>query len=188
MTTLVSLLPNKHKTQTYMLEAPDSEVRQGKPFLPKAVRTSRIIAIEKKTSSKGNDMLVVRFEIVAPESEKIGAATVKIGGLQFTDWMVYGNDMGKAKVQALTKACRGVFPIDMENPATVRSTYLGKAIRAEITSEEKPLTQFNVELNSDEPVKDDEGNVVVDINYRLGRIIGGEDKYSIAADMVPVKS
>lgn len=187
MKTLASLLLTNNKYIQHMLEAPSSEVQQGRPFLPKAVRSARIIAIEQKTSSKGNPMLVIRSEIVAPEFEVIAGVKIAVSGLQFTDWMVYGNAIGTARVQALTKAVRGVFPIDLENPAVLRATYLGKGIRAEVSSEQKPLVQFNAELGVDEPVKDDNGNVVVDTNYRMGRVIGGDASKDIAPEMMPVK-
>jgi hypothetical protein len=154
---------------------------QGRPFLNKAVRTIRCIAADKMKSKKGNDMIVFKYEIVSPESEN----NVRVAGLQLTDYIVLGStsSIPLERLGALTKIVKGNPMVDIDNPAVLRSNYVGKAVRAEVKTEAVVLKQVD-EDGIEQPVMDDNGNPVTDNNYRLGRFIGADDKYTIPADSI----
>lgn len=159
--------------------------QQGRPFLPKGVRTCRIIGAEKKTSSNKNDMLSLQFEIVAPESETVGGVAQKIAGITFRDQITFHgkNNIPVEQLAALTKVCKGNPQVDLDNPALLKSNYVGKAVRMEVRTEAKPLTQVGEDGNLT-PVLDNDGQPIIDNNYRMGRFIGTDDRYTIPADAV----
>lgn len=156
----------------------------GRPFLAKAVRSLRIVNVEKKVSSNKNDMLAMEYEICAPESEKSAdGSTVKVAGLGFRDFITFHgkNNIPLEQLKALVGACKANPMVDLDNPAFLRENFLGKGIRAEVRTEPKTLTQIDESTGAPAPVLDDNGNPVVDNNYRLGRVIGSDDRYTVPA-------
>ena len=171
-----------------VLNVSDVKQQAGRPFLGKAVRSLRIINVEKKTSSNKNDMLTLELEICAPDSEKLAdGSSVKIAGLSFRDQITFHgkNDIPLQQLKALVVACKANSQVNLDDPAFLKLNFLGKGIRAEVRTESKPLTQVD-ENGQPTPVLDDDGNAVVDNNYRLGRVIGADDRYTIPADAVPM--
>ena len=164
----------------------------GRPYLSTVVRSVRIIGIEKATSKSSNhyEMLVIKAEICAPESETINGKSVKVSGLSIFDNIVFHgkNDKAEKQLVALHKACKVAIPadgmIDLDNAAALRSNFLGKGIRAEVRTEPKPLMQVD-DAGNPTPVLDDAGNPVSDNNYRLGRVVGADDRFTIAPETVP---
>ena len=62
----------------------------ARPFLPSNTYTIRVADAESKTSNAGNPMVVLSWEIVAPESiEDADLGTVRIAGLQFREYLVF---------------------------------------------------------------------------------------------------
>ena len=160
----------------------------SRPYLSKAVRSLRIIGIEKKVSASANhyDMLMIKLEICAPESETIDGKAVKVAGLQANDNIVFHgkNDIPLQQLRGLCSACKAPMQVDLDNAAFLRTNFLGKGIRAEIKTEPKPLMQVD-DSGAPTPVLDDSGNPISDNNYRLGRVVGGDDRFTIAPETVP---
>jgi hypothetical protein len=160
----------------------------SRPYLPKAVRSLRIIGIEKKVSNSAShyDMLVLTMEICSPETETIDGKSVKIAGLQARDNIVFHgkNDIPLQQLRGLCAACKAPLQVDLDNAAFLKSHFLGKGIRAEVKTEPKPLMQVDDSGNA-VPVMDDAGNPICDNNYRLGRVVGGDDRFTIAPETVP---
>ena len=167
-----------------------SNVSSGgsRPYLSKAVRSLRIIGIEKRVSASANhyDMLMIKLEICAPESETIDGKTVKVAGLQANDNIVFHgkNDIPLQQLRGLCAAAKAPMQVDLDNAAFLRTNFLGKGIRAEIKTEPKPLMQVD-DNGAPTPVLDDAGNPISDNNYRLGRVVGGDDRFTIAPETVP---
>ena len=62
----------------------------ARPFLPSNTYTIRVADAESRTSNAGNPMVVLSWEIVAPESiEDADLGTVRIAGLQFREYLVF---------------------------------------------------------------------------------------------------
>jgi hypothetical protein len=62
----------------------------ARPFLPSNTYTIRVADAESKTSQAGNPMVVLSWEIVAPESiEDDALGNVRIAGLQFREYLVF---------------------------------------------------------------------------------------------------
>lgn len=171
-----------------IINTAESSGSQGKPFLSSApVYSLRIIEVEGKKTQKAppRDMLVVKYEICAPESVQIEGKDHKIAGLQLTDWIVdpSGNSRALNNLSALTKLCKGNPQVDLENQAMLKTNYLGKALKVSLRTEPKPLMTVDEQGNS-VPVVDDNGNVVSDNNYRISRFIGADDRFTIPSDSV----
>jgi hypothetical protein len=169
-----------------MIDTSNVSASVGRPFLGKAVRSIRIISAEKRVSSNKNDMLTLELEICAPDTEKASdGSTIKVAGLSFRDQITFHgkNNIPLEQLKALVVACKASPKVDLDDAAFLKNSFVGKGIRAEVRTEPKPLTQVDDSGNV-APVLDDSGNPVVDNNYRLGRVIGGDDRYTISADAV----
>jgi hypothetical protein len=81
-----------------------NEVRENaRPFLPSNTYTIRVADAESKTSQAGNPMVVLSWEIVAPESiEDDELGNVRIAGLQFREYLVF-TEKAAARVKRLLK-------------------------------------------------------------------------------------
>jgi len=172
-----------------MLDTTNVGASEGRPFLPKAVYSVRILSAEKRTSANKNDMLALEVEFCHPESVKSAdGSAIKVAGLSFRDQITFHgkNNIPMEQLKALVVACKAVPQVDLDNPAFLKTNFVGKGIRAEVRTEPKPLTQIDDSGNV-VPVLRDDGTPVVDNNYRLGRVIGADDRFTIPADAVPVQ-
>ena len=111
----------------------------ARPFLPSNTYTIRIADAESKTSQAGNPMVVLSWEIVAPESiEDDELGNVRIAGLQFREYLVF-TEKAAARVKRLHRTLELPFEINCSDDSdpwgTVEpdaSIYAGKAAYATI--------------------------------------------------------
>ena len=173
----------------------DVDDKGGRPNIPnKTVVFLRCMGIEKTVSKKGNDMLVFKWEIAATVNNtdelNIGGKPTKIAGLQLTDWVVLGIDMGMKKLKAIIRATDAPTSLDVEDPEVLKQAFLGKGIRAEIKTEEVTKMQNSDQIDAETgkavevPMLDDDGNPIKDNNYRLVTVVGKGSDYTIPFDSV----
>lgn len=151
----------------------------GRPTLKSGEYIIRVIKCEKGKSKKGNEMLTFQYEIASPESVTEGEGKVrKIAGLQLTDWIVLA-DTGLPRLKGLHKALKLPMEVDLETPNTKQ--YIGKAVRVQLRTE----TQAAKNEVSGEPLLDDDGNPIIDNNYRIARFLGANEEHTIPMDKLP---
>lgn len=171
-----------------MINVENTSGSQTRPFLNTAVRSLRIIGIEGKKSKAGYPQLAIEVEICSPETEKTPTGeVVKTSGMTFRDQITFHgkNDIPEKQLKALCGACKASMQVDLDNPAFLKTNFLGKGVRAEVKTDPKPLTQTDDGGNLI-PVLDDAGAPIVDNNYRLGRFIGSDERFTISPEALSV--
>lgn len=154
----------------------------GRPFLRSGSYAVRCLSCEKSKSKKGNDMLVLKYEIVAPEMVAVvtdkGEVQQKITGLQLTDWIVLG-DTGFPRLKGLHKALGLPMSVNVKSPDTKQ--YVGKAVKVTLSTE----TSVEKDQNTGEPIIDETtGQPATVNNYRIQRFLGADTEHTIPADSV----
>ena len=146
----------------------DEIAENVRPYLKKDTYSARIIEAEFTTSKAGAPMIVMQWEIVAPEStEDLEGNTVRIAGLQFRDYLSFSEkamDITLKRVKALHRALELPAEFDTGDPNV--DQYSGLA--ADVTVETEQTAQ---KTDDGSPVLDDSGNAVMNNNYRLKRVL-----------------
>ena len=122
----------------------------ARPFLPSNTYTIRVADAESRTSQAGNPMVVLSWEIVAPESiEDADLGTVRIAGLQFREYVVF-IEKAAHRVKKLHRTLNLPGELkcsDASDPwgtvITEEDLYKGKAAYATINTEK--ITKKNAE-------------------------------------------
>ena len=145
------------------------EVADGvRPYLKKDTYSARIMSAEFTTSKAGAPMVVMQWELVAPESvENDEGNTVRIAGLQFRDYLSFSEkavEITMRRIKGLHKALELPPEFDDDNPDV--DQYAGLA--ADVTLETEQVAQ---KTEDGSPVLDADGDPVMNNNYRLKRVL-----------------
>ena len=139
-----------------------------RPYLQKDTYTARILNAEFTTSKAGAPMVVMQWELVAPESiDGEDDRVVRIAGLQFRDYLSFSEkakEITMRRIKGLHKALELPPEFDDENPNV--DQYAGLA--ADVTIETEQQAQTN---DDSSPVLDNNGDPVMNNNYRLKRVL-----------------
>lgn len=155
------------------------------PYIKQQELVIRCIGIERKDSKKGNDMLEIKQEIASPESITVDGKTVKIAGLQCSDWIVLA-ESGFNKLGQFMGACKLPTTISVDGgravlPATLPTDFLGKAYKVTLYTQARNM----VDTVTNEPILDAEGKPEVSYNYRVKKYIAAEDSLTVPASTIP---
>ena len=149
-----------------------------RPYLKKDTYTARIINAEFTTSKAGAPMIVMQWEIVAPEAvEDSDGKLIRIAGLQFRDYLSFSEkaqEITMRRIKGLHKALELPPEFDDEDPNVAQ--YAGLA--ADVTMETEQQAQKNEDGS---PVLDGDGNPVMNNNYRLKRVLRLSEEHTLAA-------
>ena len=145
------------------------EVADGvRPYLKKDTYSARIMSAEFTTSKAGAPMVVMQWELVAPESvENDEGNTVRIAGLQFRDYLSFSEkavEITMRRIKGLHKALELPPEFDDENPDVYQ--YAGLAADVTLETEQRAQT-----TEDGSPVLDADGDPVMNNNYRLKRVL-----------------
>ena len=139
-----------------------------RPYLKKDTYTARIINAEFTTSKAGAPMIVVQWEIVAPEAiEDNDGKLIRIAGLQFRDYLSFSEkakEITMRRIKGLHKALELPPEFDDENPDV--DQYAGLAADVTLETEQRAQT-----TEDGSPVLDADGDPVMNNNYRLKRVL-----------------
>ena len=139
-----------------------------RPYLKKDTYTGRILNAEWTTSKAGAPMIMMQWEIVAPEAiEDNDSKLIRIAGLQFRDYLSFSEkatEITMRRIKGLHKALELPPEFDDEDPNV--DQYAGLA--ADVTIETEQQAQKNEDGS---PVLDGDGNPVMNNNYRLKRVL-----------------
>ena len=140
-----------------------------RPYLKKDTYTARILSAEFTTSKAGAPMIVMQWELAAPEAIEDGMSgkTVKVAGLQFRDYLSFSEkakEITFRRIKGLHKALELPPEFDDEDPDV--DQYAGLA--ADVTIETEQQAQKN---DDGSPVLDSNGDPVMNNNYRLKRVL-----------------
>tara|TARA_R110000765_G_scaffold76489_3_gene149904 strand:+ start:597 stop:1094 length:498 start_codon:yes stop_codon:yes gene_type:complete len=149
-----------------------------RPYLKKDTYTARIINAEFTTSKAGAPMIVVQWEIVAPEAiEDNGGKLIRIAGLQFRDYLSFSEkaaEITMRRIKGLHKALELPPEFDDEDPNV--DQYAGLA--ADVTIETEQQAQ---KTEDGSPVLGGDGEPVMNNNYRLKRVLRLSEEHTLAA-------
>ena len=145
------------------------EVADGvRPYLKKDTYSARIMSAEFTTSKAGAPMVVMQWELVAPESvENDEGNIVRIAGLQFRDYLSFSEkavEITMRRIKGLHKALELPPEFDDENPDV--DQYAGLAADVTLETEQRAQT-----TEDGSPVLDADGDPVMNNNYRLKRVL-----------------
>ena len=145
------------------------EVADGvRPYLKKDTYSARIMSAEFTTSKAGAPMVVMQWELVAPDSvENDEGNTVRIAGLQFRDYLSFSEkavEITMRRIKGLHKALELPPEFDDENPDV--DQYAGLAADVTLETEQRAQT-----TEDGSPVLDADGDPVMNNNYRLKRVL-----------------
>jgi len=154
----------------------------ARPFLPSNTYTIRVADAESKTSQAGNPMVVLSWEIVAPESiEDDDLGNVRIAGLQFREYLVF-LEKSAARVKRLhrTLELSANLVCSDENDlwGTVQPNadiYKGKAAYATIKTEK--VTKKNAE--GEAMLDPATGDPVTFNGYSIGQLVSAAPEMDI---------
>ena len=146
----------------------------ARPFLPSNTYTIRVADAESKTSQAGNPMVVLSWEIVAPESiEDDDLGNVRIAGLQFREYLVF-TERAAARIKRLHRTLELPFEVkcsDEKDPwGTVEpdaEIYVGKAAYATIRTEKGTKKNAEGEAMIDPAT----GDPVTFNGYSIGQLV-----------------
>ena len=147
-----------------------------RPYLKKDTYTARIINAEFTTSKAGAPMIVVQWEIVAPEAiEDNDGKLIRIAGLQFRDYLSFSEkakEITMRRIKGLHKALELPPEFDDENPNV--DQYAGLA--ADVTIETEQQAQ---KTEDGSPVLGGDGEPVMNNNYRLKRVLRLNEEHTL---------
>ena len=139
-----------------------------RPYLKKDTYSARILSAEFTTSKAGAPMIVMQWEIVAPEAiEDNEGRLIRIAGLQFRDYLSFSEkaaEITMRRIKGLHKALELPAQFDDEDPDV--DQYAGLA--ADVTIETEQQAQ---KTEDGSPVLDGDGNPTMNNNYRLKRVL-----------------
>ena len=149
-----------------------------RPYLKKDTYTARILSAEFTTSKAGAPMIVMQWELVAPEGiEDDDGKIVRIAGLQFRDYLSFSEkakEITFRRIKGLHKALELSPEFDDENPDV--DQYAGLA--ADVTIETEKQAQ---KTEDGSPVLDSNGDPVMNNNYRLKRVLRLNNEHTLEA-------
>ena len=149
-----------------------------RPYLKKDTYTARIINAEFTTSKAGAPMIVMQWEIVAPEAvEDSDGKLIRIAGLQFRDYLSFSEkaqEITMRRIKGLHKALELPPEFDDEDPNV--DQYAGLA--ADVTIETEQQAQ---KTEDGSPVLGGDGEPVMNNNYRLKRVLRLSEEHTLAA-------
>ena len=148
-----------------------------RPYLKKDTYTARILSAEFTTSKAGAPMIVMQWELAAPEAIEDGMSgkTVKVAGLQFRDYLSFSEkakEITMRRIKGLHKALELSPEFDDEDPDV--DQYAGLA--ADVTIETEQQAQKN---DDGSPVLDSNGDPVMNNNYRLKRVLRLNNEHTV---------
>jgi hypothetical protein len=154
----------------------------ARPFLPSNTYTIRVADAESKTSQAGNPMVVLSWEIVAPESiEDDDLGNVRIAGLQFREYLVF-LEKSAARVKRLHRTLELSADLDCSDEndpwGTVQPNadiYKGKAAYATIKTEK--VTKKNAE--GEAMLDPATGDPVTFNGYSIGQLVSAAPEMDI---------
>ena len=148
-----------------------------RPYLKKDTYSARIIEAEFTTSKAGAPMIVMQWEVVAPDAtEDLEGNTVRIAGLQFRDYLSFSEkamEITLKRVKTLHRALELPAEFDTDDPNV--DQYAGLA--ADVTLETEQTAQ---KTDDGSPVLDDSGNPIMNNNYRLKRVLRKNADHTIS--------
>jgi hypothetical protein len=155
----------------------------ARPFLPSNTYTIRVADAESKTSQAGNPMVVLSWEIVAPESiEDDELGNVRIAGLQFREYLVF-MEKSAARVKRVHRTLNLPSELDCEDESdpwgTVKTDadlYKGKAAYATINTEK--ITKKNGE--GEAMIDPATGDPVTFNGYSIGQLLSAAPDQDIS--------
>lgn len=167
-----------------MIDLTGVKGEQGRPYIDNQCLANRCVSMTFGKSGAQNDMFTAVLEVCSPTARS-GETTVAIAGAQITDWFVMSGNAeavrrGKEKLVAFMKACKVVdtSKLDANNPAALKSMFVGRGVKAEVFTQSKPLEENGA------PVLGDDGQPIANNNYRVGRYIGAADDLTVPSDSV----
>ena len=147
-----------------------------RPYLKKDTYSARILSAEFTTSKAGAPMIVMQWEIVAPEAiEDNDGKLIRIAGLQFRDYLSFSEkaaEITMRRIKGLHKALELPAQFDDEDPDV--DQYAGLA--ADVTIETEQQAQKN---DDGSPVLDSNGDPVMNNNYRLKRVLRLNNEHTV---------
>ena len=148
-----------------------------RPYLKKDTYTARILSAEFTTSKAGAPMIVMQWELAAPEAIEDGMSgkTVKVAGLQFRDYLSFSEkakEITFRRIKGLHKALELPPEFDDEDPDV--DQYAGLA--ADCTIETEQQAQKN---DDGSPVLYSNGEPVMNNNYRLKRVLRLNNEHTV---------
>ena len=147
-----------------------------RPYLKKDTYTARILNAEFTQSKAGAPMVVMQWELVAPESiEDDDGKVVRIAGLQFRDYLSFSEkaaEITMRRIKGLHKALELPPEFDDEDPDV--DQYAGLA--ADVTIETEQQAQ---KTEDGSPVLDGDGDPVMNNNYRLKRVLRLSEEHTL---------
>ena len=147
-----------------------------RPYLKKDTYTGRILNAEWTTSKAGAPMIMMQWEIVAPEAiEDNDSKLIRIAGLQFRDYLSFSEkaaEITMRRIKGLHRALELPPEFDDEDPNV--DQYAGLA--ADVTIETEQQAQKNEDGS---PVLDSDGNPVMNNNYRLKRVLRLNEEHTL---------
>ncbi len=154
----------------------------ARPFLPSNTYTIRVADAESRRSQAGNPMVVLTWEIVAPESiEDADLGTVRIAGLQFRQYVVF-IEKAASKVKQLHRTLNLPAELDCDDKddpwGTVKTDanlYRGKAAYATIKTEK--ITKKNAE--GEAMLDPATGDPVTFNGYSIGSLVSAAPEMDI---------
>ena len=154
----------------------------ARPFLPSNTYTIRVADAESKTSQAGNPMVVLSWEIVAPEAiEDDDLGNVRIAGLQFREYLVF-LEKSAARVKRLHRTLELSADLDCSDEndpwGTVQPNadiYKGKAAYATIKTEK--VTKKNAE--GEAMLDPATGDPVTFNGYSIGQLVSAAPEMDI---------
>ena len=147
-----------------------------RPYLKKDTYTARILNAEFTTSKAGAPMVVMQWELVAPESiDGEDDRVVRIAGLQFRDYLSFSEkaaEITMRRIKGLHKALELPPEFDDEDPDV--GQYAGLA--ADVTIETEQQAQ---KTEDGSPILGSDGNAVMNNNYRLKRVLRLNEEHTL---------
>jgi len=147
-----------------------------RPYLKKDTYAARILSAEFTQSKAGAPMIVMQWEVVAPEAvEDNDGKLIRIAGLQFRDYLSFSEKAKEftfRRIKALHKALELTPEFDDEDPDV--DQYAGLA--ADVTIETEQQAQTN---DDSSPVLDNNGDPVMNNNYRLKRVLRLNNEHTV---------
>jgi hypothetical protein len=147
-----------------------------RPYLKKDTYTARILNAEFTTSKAGAPMIVMQWELVAPEAiDGEDGKVVRIAGLQFRDYLSFSEkaaEITMRRIKGLHKALELPPEFDDEDPDV--GQYAGLA--ADVTIETEQQAQ---KTEDGSPILGSDGNAVMNNNYRLKRVLRLNEEHTL---------
>ena len=155
----------------------------ARPFLPSNNYTIRVADTETRQSQSGNPMVVLTWEIVAPESiEDPDLGNVRIAGLQFREYLVFIEKMA-LRIKRNHRVLDLPFELNCSDESdpwgTVEpdgSIYKGKAAYATIKTEK--VVRKNAE--GEAMVDPSTGDPITFNSYSVGELISKAPEHDLA--------